>query len=69
MQVVLTSPQFLFLVERSATPEPEPIEDLELASKLAYFLWNGPPDRTTLELAGGGKLRKPAGWRGRSDDA
>ena len=58
LQVVLTSPQFLFLVERSATPEPEPIEDLELASKLAYFLWNGPPDRTTLELADGGKLRR-----------
>ena len=58
LQVVLTSPQFLFLVERSATPEPEPIEDLELASKLAYFLWNGPPDRTTLELAAKGKLRK-----------
>ena len=57
LQVALTSPQFLFLVERSATPEAEPIDDLELASKLAYFLWNGPPDHTTLELAARGELR------------
>ena len=57
LQVALTSPQFLFLVESSATPEPEPIDDFELASKLAYFLWNGPPDRTTLELAASGELR------------
>ena len=56
--VVLTSPQFLFLVENSSTPEPEPIDDHELASKLSYFLWNGPPDRTTLQLAADGALRK-----------
>src|SRR5262249_55946945 len=30
----------------------------ELASKLSYFLWNGPPDRTTLKLAASGVLRK-----------
>ncbi len=57
LQVALTSPQFLFLVESSATPAPEPIDDVELASKLAYFLWNGPPDQGTLDLARGGQLR------------
>ena len=57
LQVTLTSPQFLFLVESSATPEPEPIDQFELASKLSYFLWNGPPDRTTLGLAARGQLR------------
>ncbi len=56
--VVLTSPQFLFMVEASRTPEPEPIDDRELASKLSYFLWNEPPDQTTLELADSGALRK-----------
>lgn len=56
LQVVLTSPQFLFLVEKSATPEPEPLDDHELASKLSYFLWNGPPDQHTLALASAGKL-------------
>jgi hypothetical protein len=58
LQVVLTSPQFLFLIETSSTPEPEPLNDYELASKLSYFLWNGPPDRTTLRLAASGTLRK-----------
>ncbi len=56
--VVLTSPQFLFLIENSHTPEPEPVDNYELASKLSYFLWNGPPDRATLQLASNGALRK-----------
>src|SRR5262245_34430070 len=58
LQVVLTSPQFLFLIEKSTTPEPEPLDNYELASKLSYFLWNGPPDRRTLRLAASGTLRK-----------
>ena len=58
LQVVLTSPQFLFLVEASNTPEAEQIDDRELASKLSYFLWNEPPDQTTLKLADSGMLRK-----------
>ncbi len=55
--VVLTSPQFLFLIENSASPAPEPLDDYELASKLSYFLWNGPPDRELLDLAAAGTLR------------
>lgn len=55
--VALTSPQFLFLVETSATPAAEPLDGYELASKLSYFLWNGPPDETTLKLAAAGELR------------
>jgi hypothetical protein len=57
LQVVLTSPQFLFLTETSRTPDPEPLAPHELASKLSYFLWNGPPDRATLNLARAGNLR------------
>lgn len=57
LQVVLTSPQFLFLIEKSASPAPEPVNGHELASKLSYFLWNSPPDRTTLKLAETGALR------------
>jgi hypothetical protein len=55
--VVLTSPQFLFLTENSRTPEPESLDDHELASKLSYFLWNGPPDSALLDLAARGQLR------------
>lgn len=49
--VVLTSPQFLFLIENSATPDPEDLDPYELASKLSYFLWNAPPDQRLLDLA------------------
>jgi hypothetical protein len=48
----------LFLIESSNSPEPELLDDYELASKLSYFLWNGPPDRTTLKLAATGVLRR-----------
>ncbi len=58
LQVVLTSPQFLMMIENSGTPEPEPLDEYELASKLSYFLWNGPPDRTTLKLAAERRLRQ-----------
>lgn len=58
LQVVLTSPQFLFLVENSRTPDAEPLDEYELASKLSYFLWHGPPDATALKLAAAGELSK-----------
>jgi hypothetical protein len=56
--VVLSSPQFLFLIENSFGPEAEPLDDYELASKLSYFFWNGPPDERLLSLAGAGRLRE-----------
>ncbi len=56
--VALTSPQFLFLMEMSKTPAAEPLDGYELASKLSYWLWNGPPDRKTLQLAESGALQR-----------
>ena len=56
--VVLTSPQFLFLIDQSDSPNPEPLDDFELASRLSYFLWNGPPDERLLELAENRQLTK-----------
>jgi len=55
--VTLTSPQFLFVVEESAGPQPEPLSPYELAAKLSYFLWDTTPDEKLLEFAGRGKLR------------
>lgn len=49
--VVLTSPQFLFLIENSSGPQAEDLDAYELASKLSYFLWNAPPDQQLLERA------------------
>ncbi|WP_162130593.1 DUF1592 domain-containing protein [Schlesneria paludicola] len=48
---VLTSPQFLFLIENSSGPESEDVDPYELASKLSYFLWNTAPDQRLLDLA------------------
>lgn len=56
LTVILTSPQFLFLIEESDSPEPEPLDAYELASKLSYFLWNTAPDDQLLRLADAGEL-------------
>jgi len=53
---VLAAPQFLFLVEASTGPHPEPLGGHELAAKLAYFLWNSPPDERLLSRAADGTL-------------
>lgn len=54
--VVLTSPQFLMLIENSHGPEPEDLDSFELASKLSYFLWNTAPDDRLLDLAATNRL-------------
>ena len=54
--IVLTSPQFLFLIEKSNSPKPEPITQNELVSKLSYFLWNTSPDSRLRLLASQGEL-------------
>ena len=56
--VVLTSPAFLFIVEDSLSPDPEPLTDYELAAKLAFFLHNSPPDPQLTALAADGTLRQ-----------
>jgi hypothetical protein len=60
---VLVSPHFLFKIERDA-PGVAPgtayrLSDLELASRLSFFLWSSIPDDELLELAAGGTLGKP----------
>ncbi len=56
MLIVLTSPQFLFLIEESSGPAEEPLTEHELAQKLSYFFWNRPPDERLLDVAGAGML-------------
>ncbi|MEZ6017074.1 MAG: DUF1592 domain-containing protein [Planctomycetota bacterium] len=54
----LLAPSFLYRVERDH-PEataPWPLEDHELAVRLAYFLWGAPPDDTLRAAAGAGEL-------------
>jgi hypothetical protein len=61
IQAMLVSPHFLFRIERDPNPaDPSlvhPISDIELASRLSYFLWSSMPDDELLKLAEAGKLR------------
>ncbi|MBI3210103.1 MAG: DUF1592 domain-containing protein [Candidatus Solibacter usitatus] len=54
IQAILVSPQFLYRVERNNTAA---VSDLELASRLSYFLWSSTPDEELLRAAEAGKLR------------
>ena len=60
---ILTSPAFLFRSESdpAALPigAPHPVSDLELASRLSFFLWSSIPDDELLNLAIAGRLRAP----------
>jgi Protein of unknown function (DUF1592)/Protein of unknown function (DUF1588)/Protein of unknown function (DUF1587)/Protein of unknown function (DUF1585)/Protein of unknown function (DUF1595)/Ca-dependent carbohydrate-binding module xylan-binding/Planctomycete cytochrome C len=58
MQAILVSPHFLFRVELDTRPgAPRLLNDLELASRLSYFLWSSMPDDELLDLATKGQLR------------
>ena len=61
---ILASPEFVFRFERAADGvEPGEIyriSDVELASRLSFFLWSSIPDDELLALAVDGKLHEPA---------
>jgi hypothetical protein len=50
LQGVLTSRNFIYLVEGGVTPR-ERLNDCELASRLSYFLWSSLPDGSLLDAA------------------
>ncbi len=57
LKPVLVSSAFLFRMEKdSGAKSPYRIADLELATRLAYFLWSTTPDETLLALAEQNKL-------------
>ena len=60
---ILSSPNFLYRIERDQ-PGVKPggahaISDVELASRLSFFLWSSIPDARLLDLAVAGQLRQP----------
>jgi hypothetical protein len=61
---ILANPYFLYRAERPpptlTAGEPYKISELELASKLSFFLWNTLPDEELLGLALKGRLGDPA---------
>lgn len=61
LAIVLSSPHFLYLAEPLGDKDRRKLDDLELASRLSYFLWSSPPDDALLEAARVGELEKPEG--------
>ena len=63
LQRLLMSPDFIFRVERdpadAAPGSAYRVSDLELASRLSFFLWSSAPDDELLALAEDGRLRAP----------
>jgi hypothetical protein len=63
LSAVLVSPHFLFKIERDppglARETAYRLSDLELASRLSFFLWSSLPDDELLVLASVGQLGKP----------
>ncbi len=57
---VFVAPAFLYRLEKAAPgPEPGPVTDWELASRLSYFLWSSAPDADLRRAAAGGTLHEP----------
>ena len=64
LEFLLTDPEFVFRVENAPEGvEPGiayPVSDLELASRLSFFLWGSIPDDELLDAAVAGTLKEPA---------
>jgi mono/diheme cytochrome c family protein len=62
LQRILASPKFIFRVERdpAGLPPVHRIGDVELASRLSFFLWSSIPDDELLNVASRGQLQNPA---------
>lgn len=67
---LLTSPDFLFRIERAASRAPDGTVELDgysRASRLSYLLWNTTPDDTLLQVAQSGELMTEAGLKAQLD--
>jgi hypothetical protein len=64
LERILVDPEFLFRIERDPVNvgpgTAYRISDLELASRLSFFLWSSIPDDELLDAAARGKLKDPA---------
>ena len=63
LERLLVSSQFLFRIEREV-PTAKPgtafrVSDLDLASRLSFFVWSSIPDDELLDVAAAGKLKDP----------
>jgi hypothetical protein len=63
LTAILSSTKFLFRAEpKNASVSPgsaSKLTDLELASRLSFFIWSAGPDRQLIDLAAAGRLSDP----------
>ncbi|MCY4598833.1 MAG: DUF1592 domain-containing protein [Acidobacteria bacterium] len=63
LEALLSMPEFLLRIERqprgAAPGAAYRLSDLELASRLSFFLWRSIPDEELIDLAAGGRLSDP----------
>jgi hypothetical protein len=63
LQAILASPRFVFRFEEVpgivAPGQPYRLTDVDLASRLSFFLWGTVPDQELIDLAASGRLRAP----------
>jgi hypothetical protein len=62
LEAVLASPYFIFRIEREREARPGVafrVADVDLASRLSFFVWGTPPDEALLATATAGKLSDP----------
>jgi hypothetical protein len=60
LAAVLASPYFLYRIEGGAAGSTHTLTDVELASRMSFFLWGSIPDDELLTAAINGSLSKPA---------
>lgn len=67
---MLQSPSFLYRIELGSPDPSHPgwrrYDGYEMASRLAFLLWNAPPDSSLLDDAAAGRLDSPSGLRARA---
>jgi hypothetical protein len=63
LEAILASPKFVFRLERerpaAANEAITRVADMDLASRLSFFLWGAPPDQELIEVAKAGRLSAP----------
>jgi mono/diheme cytochrome c family protein len=63
IEAILASPQFLFRLENAPSTlragQSYRLSDMELASRLSYFIWASAPDEELKKLAASGRLSAP----------